>query len=274
MPSGAVEAPCVQAADIGLGGRQTPPWLHTTRVVLGLLSLGAVIAVVSHFGEARRFAEMVRRAQPAWLLLAAGLQVATYFCPGGVWWLVLRRTSSPQPLGTLVLLLARPERTGRAPGGHPLHTGAAARTLDFERRRLSVVVRRTAEEQALLVTKGAPESVLAISTAYEVGQSQSIPLDAAARARIVGTYEALGRTQPILCSRRASKASTSRSSRETASTSPRTSVRQTVRDVRARVGRRRTPGQARRRARGLSFSRDRSRFRARRCERLPRRATR
>jgi len=104
MPSGAVGAPCFQAPDIGLGGRQTPPWLHTTRIVLGLLSLGAVIAVVSHFGEARRFAEMVRRAQPTWLLLAVGLQVATYFCAGGVWWLVLRRTSSPQPLGVLVLL--------------------------------------------------------------------------------------------------------------------------------------------------------------------------
>lgn len=104
MPVGAADARCIEGGNIGLGGRRKRPWLDATRLILGVVFLAAVVAVVSHLGEARRFAEMVRRAQPAWLLLAAALQAATYVCAGGIWWIVLRRTSSPQPLGTLVLL--------------------------------------------------------------------------------------------------------------------------------------------------------------------------
>jgi Mg2+-importing ATPase len=65
--------------------------------------------------------------------------------------------------------------------------------FDFERRRLSVVVATAdAEEGArLLVTKGAPESVLAVSTAIEVhGQVQ--PLTEAARAACTEVYRQLG----------------------------------------------------------------------------------
>ncbi len=62
--------------------------------------------------------------------------------------------------------------------------------FDFERRRVSVVVRRAGE--VLVVTKGAPEGVLAASTTYEV-DGRAIALDETVRARIVGTYEALGR---------------------------------------------------------------------------------
>ncbi|HXX66004.1 MAG TPA: magnesium-translocating P-type ATPase [Polyangiaceae bacterium] len=62
--------------------------------------------------------------------------------------------------------------------------------FDFERRRLSVVVRRG--EEVLLVTKGAPEDVLAVSTGYEVDGKTAI-LDQEARSRIADTYEALGR---------------------------------------------------------------------------------
>lgn len=62
--------------------------------------------------------------------------------------------------------------------------------FDFERRRLSVVVRKA--QEVLLVTKGAPEDVLAISTAYEV-DGKTIALDQEARSRIAGTYEELGR---------------------------------------------------------------------------------
>ena len=104
MPLGAVDARCVERPDIGLGGRPKRPRLDTTRFIVGVIFLAAVVAIVSHLGEARGFAEMVRRAQPAWLLLGAGLQAATYLCAGGIWWLVLRRTSSPQPLSTLIIL--------------------------------------------------------------------------------------------------------------------------------------------------------------------------
>jgi len=62
--------------------------------------------------------------------------------------------------------------------------------FDFERRRVSVVVRK--EREVLLVTKGAPEHVLAVATSYERG-GEIHPLDAAARARVVEAFEALGR---------------------------------------------------------------------------------
>jgi Mg2+-importing ATPase len=60
--------------------------------------------------------------------------------------------------------------------------------FDFERRRASIVVKR--KEERLLITKGAPESVLAVSTAYEVDNQQHA-FDEVARKRIEGTYRDL-----------------------------------------------------------------------------------
>jgi Mg2+-importing ATPase len=60
--------------------------------------------------------------------------------------------------------------------------------FDFERRRLSVVVERDGER--LLITKGAPESVLANCTAYAQDGASS-PLDDTARARCSEVFHAL-----------------------------------------------------------------------------------
>ena len=60
--------------------------------------------------------------------------------------------------------------------------------FDFERRRLSVVVEK--DGVRLLITKGAPEGVLAQSNAFEV-DGQQHPLDAAARATIEGVERKL-----------------------------------------------------------------------------------
>ena len=55
--------------------------------------------------------------------------------------------------------------------------------FDFERRRLSVVVEAPdGAGRRLLITKGAPEPILALSTAFEVG-GQVAPLDAATTGR-------------------------------------------------------------------------------------------
>ena len=55
--------------------------------------------------------------------------------------------------------------------------------FDFERRRLSVVVEAPdGGGRRLLITKGAPESILALSTAFEA-DGQVAPLDAATRQR-------------------------------------------------------------------------------------------
>jgi Mg2+-importing ATPase len=64
--------------------------------------------------------------------------------------------------------------------------------FDFERRRVSIVVEREAER--LLITKGAPESVLPVCSRYELQgelNRQQAPLDAESRARSEATYRDL-----------------------------------------------------------------------------------
>ena len=60
--------------------------------------------------------------------------------------------------------------------------------FDFERRRLSVVVENGGERR--LITKGAPEGVIACCTAYEI-DARPAPLDEATRARCETTYREL-----------------------------------------------------------------------------------
>ena len=60
--------------------------------------------------------------------------------------------------------------------------------FDFERRRVSIVVEH--EKERLLITKGAPESVLPVCSAYELN-GQHYPLDAASRGRAEATYRDL-----------------------------------------------------------------------------------
>src|SRR5690349_4744744 len=60
--------------------------------------------------------------------------------------------------------------------------------FDFERRRVSIVVQH--EAQRLLITKGAPESVLAVCTAYELNAQQNA-LDETTRTRVETTFRDL-----------------------------------------------------------------------------------
>lgn len=60
--------------------------------------------------------------------------------------------------------------------------------FDFERRRLSVAVEHAGER--LLITKGAPESVLACCTSYEAN-GEARPLDAHTQEQCSGTYKRL-----------------------------------------------------------------------------------
>jgi Mg2+-importing ATPase len=62
--------------------------------------------------------------------------------------------------------------------------------FDFERRRLSVIVADAAGTRSI-VTKGAPESILAVSSSIEVG-GQLLPLSDATRQRCTEVYERLG----------------------------------------------------------------------------------
>ena len=60
--------------------------------------------------------------------------------------------------------------------------------FDFERRRLSVIVQH--QDERLLITKGAPESVLPCCSTYEINNA-SKPMDDAARADFVKMYQDL-----------------------------------------------------------------------------------
>ncbi|MBI1181175.1 MAG: UPF0104 family protein [Alphaproteobacteria bacterium] len=76
-------------------------WARYLPWVFGILALSAIIVVVLHFGQMRRFTELAQRAQPGWLVLAAVVQVPTYLSQGAVWWLTLRRCGHPVTLRSL-----------------------------------------------------------------------------------------------------------------------------------------------------------------------------
>jgi len=78
------------------------PWLTW---LFGLLLLSALVLAVLHRGEERAFAALAARAEPAWLGVAALLQVVTYVCAASVWQRALasngvhRSVASLLPLG-------------------------------------------------------------------------------------------------------------------------------------------------------------------------------
>lgn len=91
------------------------------------------------------------------------------------------RKAKLDPLDSAVLRHAHPDIHG--------FVKADEMPFDFERRRMSVVAARGAE--MLLVTKGAPEHVLAVSTSYEL-DGETRPLDGDARERAKATATVLG----------------------------------------------------------------------------------
>lgn len=60
--------------------------------------------------------------------------------------------------------------------------------FDFDRRRVSIVV--THQDERLLITKGAPESVLSVCTAYEL-ENQQYAIDEVARTRMESNFRGL-----------------------------------------------------------------------------------
>lgn len=60
------------------------PWL------VGVATVITLIAVATEVSEGRQLVELVRESQPEWLLVALGLQAATYFAQGESWRIVAR----------------------------------------------------------------------------------------------------------------------------------------------------------------------------------------
>src|SRR3954451_17551514 len=58
--------------------------------LLAVLLIAAVVVAVIHWGDVKKFAELVAHARPLWLLAAVGAQVLTYVALALEWKLVLR----------------------------------------------------------------------------------------------------------------------------------------------------------------------------------------
>ncbi len=91
-------------------------------------------------------------------------------------------TGIRSPLDTAILELPEPE-------GGAAYVKVDEIPFDFERRRLSIVADKAGER--CLVTKGAPEGVLACATTYASADGGALPLTAEALAKCRETYESL-----------------------------------------------------------------------------------
>jgi len=70
--------------------------------LLAVLLVAGVIVAVLHWGDVKKFAELVAHAQPLWLLAAAGAQLLTYVALAMQWALVLRAGDCRAPFGKLL----------------------------------------------------------------------------------------------------------------------------------------------------------------------------
>ncbi|HWI75469.1 MAG TPA: lysylphosphatidylglycerol synthase transmembrane domain-containing protein [Sphingomicrobium sp.] len=71
---------------------------------LGLLLVAAVIFAAIHWGDVKKFASLVARAEPLWLLAAFAAQLLTYVSQAFEWLLVLRACDCKTPLVKLLPL--------------------------------------------------------------------------------------------------------------------------------------------------------------------------
>jgi uncharacterized membrane protein YbhN (UPF0104 family) len=97
--------------------------------MLGMLLLATFIAVAAHHVEGRRFAELLRRAQPAWLGAAAALQVVTYLCAAAVWQRALRRNGGVRRSVQSLVPLGLPRAA--SPSGFPWRRGLQLREREM-----------------------------------------------------------------------------------------------------------------------------------------------
>jgi uncharacterized protein (TIRG00374 family) len=72
--------------------------------LLGLLLVAALVFAVLHWGDVKKFAELVSKAQPLWLIAALAAQLATYVALAAQWTLVLRAADCAAPRGKLLAL--------------------------------------------------------------------------------------------------------------------------------------------------------------------------
>jgi uncharacterized protein (TIRG00374 family) len=79
-----------------------PAWQRIGTWFAGLVLLSGLVLVVSHLGELRHFVNLLRQAEPAWLLLVLLLQAATYTSVATVWNLALRKAGLHHSIISLI----------------------------------------------------------------------------------------------------------------------------------------------------------------------------
>jgi glycosyltransferase 2 family protein len=70
--------------------------------LLAVLLIAGVIVAVLHWGDVKKFADLVAHAKPLWLLAAAGAQLLTYTALARQWAVVLRAGNCRAPFGKLL----------------------------------------------------------------------------------------------------------------------------------------------------------------------------
>jgi uncharacterized protein (TIRG00374 family) len=70
--------------------------------LLALLLIAGVVVAVLHWGDVKKFADLVAHSQPLWLLAAAAAQLLTYVALAVEWELVLRAGKCRTPFGKLL----------------------------------------------------------------------------------------------------------------------------------------------------------------------------
>jgi len=70
--------------------------------LLALLLIAGVVIAVLHWGDVKKFADLVTHSQPLWLIAAAAAQLLTYVALAIEWTLVLRAGKCRAPFGKLL----------------------------------------------------------------------------------------------------------------------------------------------------------------------------
>ena len=72
--------------------------------LLAALLIAALVIAIVHWGDVKKFADLLKRARPMWLAVGAGLQISTYVGLAAQWWLTLRQANTPRKPGDLFRL--------------------------------------------------------------------------------------------------------------------------------------------------------------------------
>ena len=181
---------------VALGVGLTPeflPMISSVTLTQGALRMARAQVIVKHLPAIQNFGSIdILCSDKTGTLTAGTMQFDRALDPRGA--------ASPRPL-TLAYINSRFETGIRSPLDaailqQPSVDVTGYRKIDeipfdFERRRLSVVVEAPdGAGRRLLITKGAPEPILALSTAFEAG-GQVAPLDAAMKQTCAAAHDRL-----------------------------------------------------------------------------------